>query len=276
MRLDEARKPTAQPGAGAFSQMGNTLSGSNKTKSSTGGTTTQTPTGRVHTASPTNPNQPQAPEQPQQQAPAAKGPAPTQLTKKWIQYLKSNQIVSNISDPKTGKLTYRRQVFVDDMVSFLEGTADYTEEEINAAVSSVSAVKKTSGGKVPGQVSQTPGAVKKRAARQAKKQSVPAAPTQPPPTPMAVEAANRPSFLQWLQEAIVDGHKPVLSEKDVEAILAALPKKGGDTEPAEPAASAQAATPADPKENIKKITDVINNKMTDAQRQMLWRALNAR
>jgi hypothetical protein len=229
----------------------------------------------VHTASPTNPNQPQVPaqpEQPQQQAPAAKGPAPTQLTKEWIQYLKSNQIVSNISDPKTGKLTYKRQVFVDDMISFLKGTADYSEEEINAAVSSVSAVKKPSGGKVPGQVSQTPGAVKKRAARQAKKQPVPAAPTQP----MAVEAANRPSFLQWLQEAIGDGHKPVLSEKDVEAILAALPKKGGDTEPAAPAAPAQAATPADPKENIKKITDVINNKMTDAQRQMLWRALNAR
>jgi hypothetical protein len=38
------------PGQNAFGQMAQTLSGANKSKSSTGGTTTQTPTGRVHTA----------------------------------------------------------------------------------------------------------------------------------------------------------------------------------------------------------------------------------
>ena len=38
------------PGQNEFGQMAQTLSGANKSKSSTGGTTTQTPTGRVHTA----------------------------------------------------------------------------------------------------------------------------------------------------------------------------------------------------------------------------------
>jgi hypothetical protein len=42
----------ADAGASAFGQMANTLSGANASKSSTGGTTTKTPTGLVHTAKP--------------------------------------------------------------------------------------------------------------------------------------------------------------------------------------------------------------------------------
>jgi hypothetical protein len=52
----------ANAGANAFGQMAGQLSGSNKSKSSTGGTTTKTPTGIVHTA------------KPQQQQPAATAP----------------------------------------------------------------------------------------------------------------------------------------------------------------------------------------------------------
>lgn len=46
---------TPAPGNNAFGQMAGQLSGSNASKSSTGGTTTTTPTGRVHTAAKTNP-----------------------------------------------------------------------------------------------------------------------------------------------------------------------------------------------------------------------------
>jgi hypothetical protein len=52
----------ANAGANAFGQMASQLSGSNKSKSSTGGTTTKTPTGLVHSS------------KPQQQAPAAAAP----------------------------------------------------------------------------------------------------------------------------------------------------------------------------------------------------------
>jgi hypothetical protein len=50
-RNTRAQGATA-PGQNAFGQMAQTLSGANKSKSSTGGTTTQMPTGRVHTANP--------------------------------------------------------------------------------------------------------------------------------------------------------------------------------------------------------------------------------
>ena len=48
--------PAPAAGNSAFGQMAGQLSGSNKSKSSTGGTTTKTPTGLVHTA--TKPNVP--------------------------------------------------------------------------------------------------------------------------------------------------------------------------------------------------------------------------
>ena len=52
-----AGKAPADAGANAFGQMATTLGGTNKSASSTGGTTTQTPTGQVHKANPANPNQ---------------------------------------------------------------------------------------------------------------------------------------------------------------------------------------------------------------------------
>jgi ABC-type uncharacterized transport system involved in gliding motility auxiliary subunit len=57
-----AASPT-NTGSSAFGQMAGQLSGGNKSTSSTGGTTTKTPTGLVHTS------------KPQQQAPATAAPA---------------------------------------------------------------------------------------------------------------------------------------------------------------------------------------------------------
>lgn len=63
-----------------------------------------------------------------------------QLTRSWIQYLKSLKIVDLNSDDN-GKLTYRRPVTVDDVAEFLDVKTEYSLEEIKNAVAIVLAKK---------------------------------------------------------------------------------------------------------------------------------------
>ena len=56
------------------------------------------------------------------------------LTKDWIQYLKNNQIVAMQSDPKSGKLNYKRPVTTSDVVHFLQVKTDYDDSKINQAI----------------------------------------------------------------------------------------------------------------------------------------------
>lgn len=57
-----------------------------------------------------------------------------QLTRKWIAYLKRNWIVKKESDPKTGKLSYKRPVTSADLVHFLKAETDFDEETIYSAI----------------------------------------------------------------------------------------------------------------------------------------------
>jgi len=59
------------------------------------------------------------------------------LTKEWIQYLKNNQIVELQSDPKTGKLNYKKPVTEDDVIEFLTNNDYFPQEEIDKALDSV-------------------------------------------------------------------------------------------------------------------------------------------
>jgi hypothetical protein len=54
------------------------------------------------------------------------------LTREWIQYLKNNQIAELQSNPKTGRLSYRREPTVTDLVTFLG--KDFDEDEILDAI----------------------------------------------------------------------------------------------------------------------------------------------
>jgi len=264
--LDEAPKKPAG-GAGAFGQMGNTLSGANKSKSSTGGTITRTPTGLVHTAKPGADKPAPTPK------PGAPTPAPTpgsantgELTKAWIQYLKNNQIVALQSDPKTGQLAYKKKVTTDNLSQFLRSETDYDKEVINSTIQSVMAkgaapeqVKQHTGGKVAGQLSQSPGAIKKRDARTAQKQPQPPQPGEP------------------VNEAMID--KPIeISEKDVEAVFSALlsqaPSGASAEEPAAEPSTEPAPEDAEKKgADLEKLKNLIGTGMTSAQRKELWTSL---
>ena len=180
--------PTTSAGSNAFSQM--TAQLGNTSTTSTGGEVTKTPTGIKHTL-------------------AANLPI-KKLEKNWIEYLKSSQIVQLKSDPKTGKLAYKRPVKLDDVKRFLSSEG-YEDEQIETALSFVkltgqpvpttapaAPATKGRGGRKPGAApSQTPDAIRKRQARQKKKAGI--------------------------TEDFTD--KPVeVSEKDVEKIFAELLK----------------------------------------------------
>jgi hypothetical protein len=59
------------------------------------------------------------------------------LTRNWIQYLKNNQIAALQSDPKSGKINYKRKVTASDVVDFLQNGTDYDDKAINQAIDRV-------------------------------------------------------------------------------------------------------------------------------------------
>ena len=269
------------------------------------------------------------------------------LTRGWIQYLKNNQIAALQSDPKSGRLNYKRKVTASDVIDYLQNGTDYDDKSINQAIdqvvgarsgaeepgqeqpagSNVPAVQKQqggaldtgttpgnpsprrpgpqptqptrppskyaatngdaedvqdvsgrrrpalgggrpglpapgtapeepqqpakrTGGKVKGQVSQTPNAIRKRQAR-----------------------ANRKGSLN---EDFKDDPGEELSEKEVEAIFKALNRAGPDKQAA---GGVQKTSSVDPQEvkaqEIEKLKALIAKTLTPEQRKQLWDALQS-
>ena len=250
-------KPPQTGGAGAFGQMGKTLSRTNQANqaksstgstSSTGGETTKTPTGSTHTATPNTSN------------------VPKDLIEKWISFLKGSRVVAMDSDPKTGKLIYKKKATVALLSQFLKLKTDFEPEEIDKAIQTMLAKKgnqpapqqnqepekqvadqpqqqpqqptatppKEHGGKKPGEVSQTPNAIRKRNDR------------------------AKPGDQMQLVEEFTD--KPVeIDEKDVETVFSLL----------HPAQS-----PEDKKTGeLDKLKTLIKTHMSPEQRLTLFTAL---
>ena len=124
------------PGQNAFGQMAQTLSGANKSKSSTGGTTTQMPTGRVHTANPkaTIPT-----------ATAVAKPAPKWLTP-----------TTKISKPVAGKPTADEYAKLQQRIA----AASAKQQGVTEAFSDLPGAKPAPGGAVPASVTAKPAGIK--------------------------------------------------------------------------------------------------------------------
>ena len=75
--------------------------------------------------------------------------ASNNLTRGWIQYLKNNQIAALQSDPKSGRLNYKRKVTASDIVDYLQNNTDYDDKSINQAIDKV--VGGRPGQEAPGQ-----------------------------------------------------------------------------------------------------------------------------
>ena len=196
-------------------------------------------------------------------APAAK-PAPgtsgTELTKGWIQYLKSSQIVALQSDPKTGKLNYSRPVTTDDLTKYLQSTGKFEDDAIQKAIAAATKpepVKKGAKAAAPQQPATPP---------QQQSQQQPAQPAQQKPR-YKMGPDGKPV---QISEDIVDTPAATIDEKQVEKVFALLgaPK-------AAPAAKQPKPMDDETKlSELKKLKRTIRDVMTPGQRKALWRALN--
>jgi hypothetical protein len=199
----------------------------------------------------------------------------TDLIKEWIQYLKNNQIVHMDSDPKTGKLNYRRSPSIRDITTFLKTNTKFGEREIDSVIKKVMSkyVDKggSSGNKIPG--GKTAGKVVKSGNRT----NVPTPKQTPPPSP-TTQASPKPHFKmvggqpQKIREDIVDTPDASLNEKDVEQIFDLLLAR---QEKAQLAAKKPQEMKQEEKEkSLRKIKLMIRDTLTAQQRKSLWRALN--
>ena len=144
-------KPTA--GAGAFGQMAGQLGAmAPPEQSSTGGTTQQTATGQVHTANPSNPNQAPTTSQARKLAAAGTadtGPSPTTPDQRVAHIAAGGQFDNETGQP-------------------ISPNGQQQAAPVVPAPAATTPAPVRTGGKVAGQVSQTPNAIRKRDARSIK------------------------------------------------------------------------------------------------------------
>jgi hypothetical protein len=60
-----------------------------------------------------------------------------EITQDWIKFLKNNQIANLQSNPNSGRLSYRRNPNVGDLLKFLTNRDEFDETDINRAIRSV-------------------------------------------------------------------------------------------------------------------------------------------
>lgn len=200
--------------------------------------------------------------------------------KEWIEFLKNNQIVALQSDPKTGKLVYKKKVTADILISFIKNRTELDDKVIANAIRQVTSKPgggqqafntmqqqlapkdQSKGGKQPGEVSDTPNAIAKRNARS--------------PGGQAISRARKNLTAKpTLKEEFID--KPVeMSEQDVEEVFALLqphmakPETQTDTDTN---TNTNNTPEVNPKEQLSQIKSIID-RMSPEQRQDMWSALN--
>ena len=229
-------------------------------------------------------------------------PNKQELLKQWIQFLKGMQIVALQSDPKTGKLSYNRQVTADDVTKFLEVKTDFTPEQISNAIHIVlskQAINKAnpklgnnpqssdttqSGNQVTTQ--QSPDLTEPENQQQSapknkdsEKDTTKFKRKNPSPGSIRVRG-NR-----TIHEEISDPQPHSLDERDVESVFDIL--SSGESNKAtngqrtrngqerqQGSAKQQEVSPEKKEEDIRKLKRLIRDTMTPVQRKSLWRALN--
>ena len=212
-----------------------------------------------------------------------------ELLSGWISFLKNNQIVGTISDPKTGKLNYNKSVTANDISRYLKLTHKFSDATVDNAIATVlhnkpvqqqisndtpqqkkfdttnatdakvksPSATSASGGKVAGQLSATPDAIRKRQSRLAATQ-------QSQQGAAAFSKMSSQLGKSSTNEAITDMPSIELSEQDVEHIFDLLLKHHTEQ---------PAAPKVDRTQLFNQIKRSIRDQLSPVQRAALWRAL---
>jgi hypothetical protein len=121
------------------------------------------------------------------------------LTKEWIRFLKTNQMVAAAPSPD-GKLNYKRTPTSDDVIRFLTNNTHYSEEQINNAISMVGAKKGQAAGNLKLQNNPTP------------KPGNPQLQNNPTPKPGNPQLQNNPTtgtdLSTWMHSEMRPGERP--------------------------------------------------------------------
>lgn len=212
------------------------------------------------------------------------------LTKDWIQYLKNSQIVGMQSDPKSGKLNYKRKVTADDVTNFLRVKTDYDDKAIANAIQQVVGSRQATASNLPA-VQQSPQSPQSRAVATQQAPEMTPGQRQPYKPPLAPpervkkysnvdatdaefrEPGSRKAVAgntKRLKEEFTDQPGNELSEEEVESIFGILSRPVAEPEK-------QAAKQVDPQEKrleeLNKLKKFIRDTLNDQQRMSLWRAL---
>jgi len=221
------------------------------------------------------------------------------LTRDWIQYLKNNQIVGMQSDPETGKLNYKRKVTTDDVAKFLEVKTDFDNQAITNAIHMVLAKKAM--GAAPKKINNNPSPPApgtnlstwhhtevKPGERQPQQpqQAVDIGPTRLSHDKDSIsdidykevpddDPKKKPRFKRRtnVNEAFVDDEGYTLSEEEIGEIFNILATGQKSSEP--PATNEPARQPDNERKikDLNRLKNLIRDRMGNAERKALWRAL---
>jgi hypothetical protein len=223
----------------------------------------------------------------------------TSLTRQWIEFLKINKIVDRQSNPKTGRLNYKRNPNVQELIRFVVRLTDFDQEDVKAAIKAVVGSK--------GQAGEAPKSL--AAPEQPTQPKTPAlgAPTPPNPStqeptpstkkysndgaedipfkdpgqPPALTHKKKPRFKykgpgqdpERIREAFYDNQGVELSEDDIKQIFKILLTPKAEPEEPDTAGPSPEEETEQKQEYMRKLKQMIREVMTPAQRKALWRAL---
>jgi hypothetical protein len=235
----------------------------------------------------------------------------TSLTKDWIQFLKNNQIVNLESNPKSGRLSYRRQPTESDLLKFLDVKTDFDQEDVHKAINSILGKKSSKepiaepptaeptqpvSGELttPGSdistwrhTEVTPGEKEPYKSpveppEQPKKytnigaQDIEFRDTEPAGNKALPPPKRKPRFKyrnKPVTEDFYDRPGKELSEKEIKEIFKLLLVPKEEPEPETPAGPSPEEVTAKKQEDLRKVKRLIRDTMTDNQRKALWRLL---
>lgn len=223
----------------------------------------------------------------------------TSLTRQWIEFLKINKIVDRQSNPKTGRLNYKRNPNVQELIRFVVRLTDFDQEDVKAAIKAVVGSK--------GQAGEAPKSL--GAPEQPTQAKTPAlgAPTPPNPStqeptpstkkysndgaedipfkdpgqPPALTHKKKPRFKytgpgqdpRRIREAFYDNRGVELSEDDIKQIFKILLTPKAEPEEPDTGGPSPEEETGQKQEYMRKLKQMIREVMTPAQRKALWRAL---
>lgn len=221
----------------------------------------------------------------------------TELTRRWIQFLKNNRIAKGSPDP-SGRVAYIRKPRVQELIKFLRISGDYDDKQINASIKQVlNASNNTTQQQEPDQKAIGGQKALRAPTSTQVAQPEPQQSHQPRPQqkkydnndvedvnfrepghndPLALQHKRKPRFKyrNKVSEAFYDDAGYELDEDDVVAVFKILTTPAPTEKPPEEKEKDPNEIKSREQEYMRQMKQIVRDVMTPQQRKALWRALS--